>query len=536
MAKAKVEQASRALQRIKEFQPDAVTLAEAEGALSAAESALKTECESLQDSFVSLLQQALAVPGVSSGDVSGLHVDELKSRVSRLEQRAQQPAPGLTEEEIKAFVKASTPTTTSPVTPTLKEDEIRALVRKEGVTEERVREIAKASNTGLNEVQVRAIVAKITPSEDRVREIVQASATGLNEEQVRTVVKKNAPAGLSDEHIKALIRLNAPTLDQVKDIVKASIPTTLTAPAVPPSAASSVQASPAPPPQVAISAPAPTQATETKAEPKAEDVKGEPAAGARPQIKLRALLSEVLQRVEAVESALDERYERLQGDIDEQRYDLNQAVGRYELAAARRAALPPGESAGHSLEGTPAPAPVAPAAKPAPATAPAPANTPANSAPNSEIALLKAQMDAMRAQLSAVTSEVSALRTEVATLKMTPSNAQAPNAKPAAPAAMGAEFDAKMAGWKTAILKDIEDWIHAKLPGIIAPILEDMKGKVLAQMLVEARAGGMGAAQNAPRVNSPSGRFAPQAQHAQQYPQPQTYQQQGYGYQPYQHR
>lgn len=515
MAKAKVEQASRALQRIKEFHPDAVTLAEAEGALSSAEATLKTECEQLQDSFVNLLQQALAVPGVSSGDVSGLHVDELKSRVSRLEQRAQQPAPGLTEEEIKAFVKASTPTTTSPTTPALSEEEIRAIVRKEGVSEDRVREIARACNTGLNEAQVRDIVGKAGLSEDRVREIVHASATGLDEEQVRQIVQKAVPP-LNEEHIKALIRLNAPTLDQVKDIVKANIPAALSAPA----AVTSAQPVPAPAPAPAAptpsATPAPVQA-DSKPEPKTEDA-GEPVA--RPQIKLRALLSEVLQRVEAVESALDERYEALQSDIDEQRYDLTQAVGRYELAAARRAALPPGASAGASLEGTPAPSALPPVVKPAPPAANTAPSSELGSVPSSELATLRAQMDAMRAQLSAVTNEVSALRTEVATLKAVPGQSSA-----GSKVALGPEFDARMTQWKTAILKDIEDWIHAKMPGIVAPILEDMKGKVLAQMLVEARAGGMGA-QQTPRVNSPAARYPQQGFGGQQQ----------YGYQPYQHR
>lgn len=514
MARAKVEQASRALRRIKEFQPDAATLADAEGALAAAEAALRAECDALADAFAALLQQALAVPGVAAGDVTGLHVDELRARVARLEAR-EPSGPGLTEDEIKAFVKAS-----APAAAPASEEDIRALVRKEALSEERVREIARASASGLNEAQVRALVAKSAPTEDRVREIVLASAPGLNEEQVRAVVRKNAPQGLSDEHIRALIRLNAPTLEQIQDIVKASLPAAVSA-AAPAASAGAASSAPAPPPpeaQAQAPAQAITKTEDTKPEPEADagDVKG---AG-RPQIRLRALLAEVLQRVEAVESAMDERYERLQADVDEQRYDLSHAVGRYELAAARRAALPPGDAAA-SLEGTPAPGAAKPEAAPV--------------APGGELASMKAELDALRSQLAAVGGELSALRAEVASLRSQPAQPTTqpqPQPQPQAPQklALGPEFDAKMAAWKAAILKDIEDWIHAKMPGIVAPILEDMKGKVLAQMLAEARAGGLGAGVGAgagaqvPRVNSPSGRFAPQQQGYQ------------YGYMPYQPR
>lgn len=474
MAKAKVEQASRALQRIKEFQPDASTLADAEGALSAAEAALKTECELLQDSFVSLLQQALAVPGVSTGDASGLHVDELRSRVARIEQRAAQHGPGLTEEEIKAFVKASTPAATSPTTPALSEDDIRGIVRKEGISEDRVRELARSSATGLNEEQVRKVVQENAPTEDRVREIVLANATGLNEEQVRTVIKKNVPSGLSDEHIKALIRLNAPTAEQVQDIVKSSIPAAVSAQPAP-AATPAAKEAPPPPPSTAAADP-PKPATGVKPE------DGAKPGAERTQIKLRALLKEVLERVEAVESNLDERYERLQSDVDEQRFDLTQAVGRYELAAARKAA---------ALSAPDAPANAVTAAAPAPAVTSAAQNSTTSGASSGELAALKAEMGAMRSQMAAMGGELSSLRSQVASLKAQPPAPSSAAPKPA-PAALGPEFDARMNQWKAAILKDIEDWIHSKMPGIVAPILEDMKGKVLAQMLVEARAGGMG--------------------------------------------
>jgi hypothetical protein len=77
--------ASRALDRLKGFKADERALAGALTSLSTADDNLRTQTEALQDAFADLLRQALSRPGVGKGDVSNLHIEQLRDRLVKLE-------------------------------------------------------------------------------------------------------------------------------------------------------------------------------------------------------------------------------------------------------------------------------------------------------------------------------------------------------------------------------------------------------------------------------------------------------------------